>query len=63
MSGFGDRLASGSKTAVFPASDGKISQARWDEAFKDISVTVDPESQIMVSEAAELEPPEDVTHP
>jgi hypothetical protein len=30
---------------------------------KNRNITVDPESQITVSEATELEPPEDVTHP
>ena len=53
MSGFGDRLASGSKTAVFPASDGKISQARWDEVFKDISVT-SPEGTQQISEPSRV---------
>ena len=53
MSGFGDRLASGSKTAVLPASDGKISQARWDEVFKDISVT-SPEGTQQISEPSRV---------
>lgn len=29
----GDRLARGAKSAQFPASDGKVSQKRWDEIF------------------------------
>ena len=37
----GDALAAGAKSAIFPASDGKVSQERWDEAFKDIG---DPRS-------------------
>jgi len=37
----GDALASGARSVTFPASDGKVSQSRWDEAFKDVS---DPRS-------------------
>lgn len=31
----GDQLAKGAKSAQFPASEGKISQERWDAAFAD----------------------------
>jgi hypothetical protein len=31
----GDQLARGQKTAQFPASDGNVSQKKWDEAFAD----------------------------
>jgi hypothetical protein len=31
----GDKLAAGGTSAVFPASDGKVSQQRWDEIFAD----------------------------
>lgn len=29
----GDALARGAKSANFPASDGKVTQERWDEIF------------------------------
>ena len=33
MNGYGDQLARGAKSATFPASNGKVSQERWDEIF------------------------------
>ena len=33
----GDQLARGSKSANFPASDGKVSQEKWDFIFQDWS--------------------------
>jgi hypothetical protein len=36
MEGYGDRLARGAASATFAVSDGKITQEKWDAAFKDI---------------------------
>jgi hypothetical protein len=35
MEGYGDRLARGGASASFPASNGKITQEKWDAAFED----------------------------
>ena len=37
--GYGDRLARGGIKAVFPATEGGVSNKRWEDAFKDF----DPE--------------------
>jgi hypothetical protein len=33
--GFGDRLARGEKTAIFPAGPDGVSQSKWDAIFAD----------------------------
>jgi len=45
----GDALARGAKSATFPASEGKITQERWDEIFKDW----DPPKQKSVSDPSD----------
>lgn len=36
----GDQLARGEKSAQFPASDGKITQEKWNAAFSDAPVYI-----------------------